>query len=228
METPRQPGAPLRDLGLAFKPGHTFRDDAATYKVKVVEVGKLVTPTGKLVAADPFALHHITPLERTVKRGSYPVLVSVAGIKYKKKGHDQSRVAAASLRFTSGTPAKWVNATKRGQKLSKLPADEMFGYGVDTGTGCFADVSAAEALAALEDIEFANDNWDGYLSPKILGKLDAPTWGAGWITEPATGANVVAFPSGWGDGFYASYWGLSKTGAALCLVTDFGLYPTGG
>jgi hypothetical protein len=37
------------------------------------------------------------------------------------------------------------------------------------------------------------------------------------MTTPA----IAMFQSGWGDGFYASYWGLDARGEPVCLVTDF-------
>jgi hypothetical protein len=43
------------------------------------------------------------------------------------------------------------------------------------------------------------------------------------VLDAETGANIVAFPSGEGDGCYASYFGLAADGSAACLVTDFGL-----
>jgi hypothetical protein len=221
------PGTPSTDLALAFKNGYTFKDDKAKYKVKVLELAKLTLPTGKLFAADPLTFHKVVPFERSLKKGTYPVFVSIANIKYaaKKKGYDQERLGAAMVRIKAGAVAKWVNATKKGQKLKALEDDAAFGYGVDAGTGCFADVVAAEALEYLNDVEVANDNWEGYLLGKISDSLGAPAWGASRITDPKTKANVVVFPSGWGDGVYASFWGLSKTGAPLCLVTDFGVYP---
>lgn len=220
------PGSPLCDLAAAFRAGQTFKTDKATYKVKLVPLDTLVVPTGKLFAADPFTFARVVPFERTIKRGRYPVIASVADIKYKpRKGYNQQRVGAVMLRIASGSPARWVNATKRGQKLSSLAPGEAFGYGVDAGTGCIADVVAAESLAFLNDVEMANDNYDGWLTEKVIEKLGAPTWGGQAITEPKTGANIIAFHSGWGDGVYSSYWGLSRSGAPLCLVTDFGVYP---
>ena len=41
------------------------------------------------------------------------------------------------------------------------------------------------------------------------------------LLDPSTGANMIAFESGWGDGRYASYWGLDRDGAPVCLLTDF-------
>jgi hypothetical protein len=48
-----------------------------------------------------------------------------------------------------------------------------------------------------------------------------PSWSA--VLDPETGANIVCFMSGEGDGSYASYFGLATDGALVCLVTDFGL-----
>ena len=227
MMEPRPPGTPSTDLALAFEHGHKFKDERATYKVQVKELATLHLPTGKIFAADPLAYRRIVPFERTVKRGKYPVFVSVADIKYasKKAGYNQARVGALMVRFAKGAVAKWVNATKKGQKLAELAPGEAFGYGVDAGCGCFADLSAAQALYALDRVENANGNWEGYLLGKISDSLGAPEWGTSWITVPDTNANVVVVPSGWGDGVYSSFWGLSKKGAVLQLVTDFGVYP---
>ena len=43
------------------------------------------------------------------------------------------------------------------------------------------------------------------------------------VLDPETAANIVCFPSGEGDGSYASYFGLVADGSAACLVTDFGM-----
>jgi len=224
---PRPPGTPTTDLALAFKHGHKFKDDRATYKVQLKELATLYLPSGKVFAADPLTFHRVTPFDRSVKRGKYPVVISIADIKYasKKKGYDQERVGAVMVRFAKGVPVKWVNATRKGQKLSELEPGEAFGYGVDAGCGCFADPTAAEALEQLNEIEVANNNWEGYLLGKVGDSLGAPTWGAQWTLVPKTKANIVVVHSGWGDGVYASFWGLSKKGAVLCLATDFGVYP---
>jgi len=43
------------------------------------------------------------------------------------------------------------------------------------------------------------------------------------VIDEQTGANLVRFQSGEGDGCYASYFGLAADGSPACLVTDFGL-----
>ena len=50
----------------------------------------------------------------------------------------------------------------------------------------------------------------------------------GWANlpiDPATGANLIAFTSGSGNGDYASYFGFDADGGLVCLVTDFLILP---
>jgi hypothetical protein len=205
-----------------------FEDDSARYTVTLVDIEPVKLPTGRLFAADPFTYSKPVPFERKVKPGTYPVTLSVARVAPKKKGKPQERVGCAMVRFAKGSPASWIMATKKGQSLAKLKPDSLYGFGVDAGTACFCDPTAAEALERLNEVEFANDNWEGWLMRKVqtglLGGKRSWGWGKA-IIVPETQANVVVFSSGWGDGFYGSYWGLSKAGAPLCLVTDFGVYP---
>jgi predicted DNA-binding WGR domain protein len=225
---PRRPGEPTIDLAKVFTPGAKFKNEHSTYTVKLVALTPVTLPTGKLFACDPFAFHAPQAFERTVKKGTYEVTASVARIQPIKKGRVQERVGAAMVRFARGTPVTWVNATKKGQKLRALEPGSFYGYGVDAGTGCFCDITAAMALRALDEVECANENWEGWLMAKVSRRMleSGQAWGAASaITVPDTKANVVCFSSGWGDGFYASYWGLSKKGDPLCLVTVFGVYP---
>ncbi len=48
--------------------------------------------------------------------------------------------------------------------------------------------------------------------------------GVNFCVDEATGANIIAFSSGWGDGCYASYWGYDADGKIACLITDFGVF----
>jgi uncharacterized protein DUF4241 len=41
--------------------------------------------------------------------------------------------------------------------------------------------------------------------------------------DEETGANILLFTSGWGDGAYPSYWGYAADDALVCLLTDFGV-----
>ena len=103
---------------------------------------------------------------------------------------------------------------REGEDPHSLQPGEVFGYGVDAGTGCFVDAPAAESL---EDSE---------IHDRLTADIERTyrhTWSWANVRVLDDGANVVAFSSGGGDGFYTSWWGLDATGEPLCLVTDFGL-----
>lgn len=102
-----------------------------------------------------------------------------------------------------------------GQDTSALKEGHFFGYGVDSGTGCFIDLSAAKVLELK-----MRENPDYY--EEIIAAMDrtyVSTWS--WANIPLGKGNLVAFSSGFGDGGYASYWGLDAAGEISVVVTDF-------
>ena len=74
--------------------------------------------------------------------------------------------------------------------------------------------------------EEASDTFDETLAD-VMEQTYANTrsWGE-VIVDSASGLNVIAFSSGWGDGTYDSYWGLNSGGEAVCLLTDFRVVRT--
>jgi hypothetical protein len=67
--------------------------------------------------------------------------------------------------------------------------------------------------------QFSHTNFDRAFRPdEIFSKY----W-AELVVDPDTGANLVAFSSGYGDGAYPSFWGIDESGELCCLVTDFGI-----
>jgi hypothetical protein len=67
------------------------------------------------------------------------------------------------------------------------------------------------------ELLYANDDDDGGLL-KDCGRS-----GQERFVLPETDLDVVMCLAGEGDGSYASYWGLDKDGAVVCLATDFAL-----
>jgi hypothetical protein len=212
---------PPWDLTQALVAGKTLRDEYRTYKVSLVDAAPLVLTTGKIVACDPFTAWNPSPFARTVRKGRYPVTLSIAKI-----GKD-TRVGLAMVRFRKGDVAGWEMATKRGQTIAKLKPGHSYGYGVDAGAGCFADAAAFANLELIDRIERENGGDEGWLLPRVQQRFFADNWAAA-VLDAKTKANVVLFASGWGDGFYTSWWGLSKRRDVVCLVTDFGVYPISG
>lgn len=186
--------------------GGRFRREGETITIDVKKLGDVIVRSGRLTVCDPLAPSVVLDLARDVPKGAHPVVVAIA-----KMGKDQ-RVALGCVRFSKSSAVKWEMATAKGQNPKKLAPGEFYGYGVDAGTGCFVDTKASKEL---EEEEIG----DAILA--MLGKTRVYTWA--WANMKLGDANVVAFSSGYGDGFYASYWGFDAKGAFVALVTDFGL-----
>jgi len=155
----------------------------------------------------PFLRPDAKPFSRTVKPGAYPVTVAVAQL-----GGDQ-RIAFAQIRFLDRRISKWEMAVTDGQDPSKLKEDEIYAYGVDSGTGSFADIGAQEVLSARDARKLVDDVM------KEMKKVYEPT--RDWVVVNTPKGSAALFSSGWGDGGYASYFGLDDNGEPVVLVTDF-------
>lgn len=223
--TRQNPRRPVANFDLAFTCGHRFQRGDWHYQMEVVSVGNLCLPTGKIVAADPGSLEgqSLRHFRRTVPPGTYPVDLAVRHIgKVGEPLHSRS-TACMRVRFQDAPITWWEMATLRGEKFADLKPFKIFGYGVDAGMGSFAD---AYGLAVLVN-RYAHqdkDLYEDFFFPKVYDGNDparGPSSRA--MLDKASGANLVACFSGEGDGCYASYWGLDRSGQPVCLVTDFDL-----
>jgi Protein of unknown function (DUF4241) len=187
--------------------------------VETISPGDLEVPTGQLVVADPLVQPDRQPLARSVPPGRYPVTF------YKAQG----RIAVAMLRLAPGLVSRCEMAVLPGQDVATLKPDEIFGYPVDAGLGCFMDVEGSKAMAERRAQEIQKGGSDiNYYDDVLAGELNAR--GDDYVMHrPLADApiNVAIFSSGWGDGFYASYWGLDEAGKPLVLVTDFAVLENG-
>jgi hypothetical protein len=177
--------------------------------VEVVNAGTLRMPSGRVVAKYPSWSRPVEPFTVSVPPGEYPVLVSVARFA-DEPAH--RRVAAAKL-VIRDEPAEtcstetWEMALTPGQDPRLLGNGQFYGFGVDSGTGCFCDDSASADFAKLirHDI----------LAGAITGS----------ITDPRSGTNLIGYESGWGDGSYPTWIGRAADGSVTCFVSDMLLMP---
>ncbi len=180
-------------------------------------VGRLFMPSGRLVVCDPFICYEPDPFSLPVPEGDHPVVLVVA-----RDSIDQ-RVAFARLDLGSGSAVEWDLMTADGQNQAELEPDEIFGYGVDTGTGCFADHETMLEYARL--MESASDY--GQAIQDELERSYVQTWG--WVNwRIANRLNLVAFSSGYGDGLYPTYVALNRSGDLVSILTDFMVLPQTG
>jgi Protein of unknown function (DUF4241) len=201
------------DLYAAFSArptGHAF-DRPVT--ISVEGAGDVVLPTGRLVATDGFLVDG-EPFNLDLTAGRHPVEILRVDFPDGDK-----RVAAAMVRFSSDDPVGWELALVPGQDAAVLGPEEIFGYGVDAGTGSFTSPEAVAALKAAADYEGYADS----LMAAMPATAEAYELTGQVEVDPATGANVVAFGSGFGDGSYANYAGRGADGSVVLVLTDFGL-----
>lgn len=207
----------------AFEPGFLvetrdeYQGETRVERVpfKVVEAGSLKLPSGRICAADPFvSLADAKPFKQTTPAGVFPVRLAVGD--FPSGG---VRVAFARVDFKGARVVHWSMAVIEGQDVATLKKDEIFGYGVDAGTGSFFDPVAGRAAADLLKAE--ENAWEAWQTegeangPKVIGPYSF------LLNLPLGEANAIMFHSGWGDGFYASWFGYDAEGNVAALVTDF-------
>ncbi|HMQ29459.1 MAG TPA: DUF4241 domain-containing protein [Chloroflexaceae bacterium] len=186
-------------------------------------IGELRLSSGALVACDP-ALVEARPMGERFPIGAFPVAIVVvtyaprptllsrlAGGLLPPPQPDR-RIALAAITFSAAPIVAWRPATER---LAPGEAEaEPYVYAVDSATGCFMDLLAAErAVAAGGDLEaaaaIASESAEGEPAWLTMSLRDAPH------------LNIVAFSSGWGDGAYATYVGYTERQGVARVVTDF-------
>lgn len=211
----------------AFEPGFAVetadtRDDGSvrveTVSFKSIEIGKLIVKSGRICAADPFvALSDMKPFDQDVPSGEFAVRLAVG---FHPAGEvKDNRVSFARVDFSNAAVVRWSLAVIDGQDIGSLKEGEIFGYGVDAGTGSFFDPRAGQSANALHDAD--PNAWEAWQTegeangPKVIGPYSFV------LMQPMGDTNVAMFSSGWGDGFYSSWFGFDAEGKVAALVTDF-------
>lgn len=162
----------------------------------VTPAAPLVLPSGRLIAAEPgtgFPAGEAAQwaFSEAVAPGVYPVEIA----------HRDGLVIAARVVVRPEPVVDWRPAQRNG---------EPYVYPVDGGAGSFGSPEVFEALVddeAREDLiaDLSFDSDEAY----------------GVYTDPASGANLVAFRLG-ADGRYPTWTGCTVAGDIACFLTDFG------
>ncbi|WP_229068753.1 DUF4241 domain-containing protein [Actinoplanes sp. DH11] len=162
----------------------------------VTPAARLILPSGRLIAAEPGTGFPAGEAARwafseTVAPGAYPVEIL----------HRDGLMIAARVVVHPQAVAGWRPAQRNG---------EPYVYPVDGGAGSFGSPEVFEALTddeAREDLiaDLSFDSDEAY----------------GVYTDPASGANLVAFRLG-ADGRYLTWAGCTADNDVACFLTDFG------
>ncbi|MGV8928497.1 MAG: DUF4241 domain-containing protein [Brevundimonas sp.] len=204
----------------AFSPGFVGEADDERYPIRVVRLGEVHISSGRVILVDPFVMStRDMPLALTVRPGRYPVDLAVADA-----GDSGQRVALARMLISEEPPVRWTLAVTGDQDPTTLSGDDIFGYGVDSGTGAFVDAAVPAWLATeypASDIDRYGalvDDWQARGEAAAV-ELGIPYGFA--LIEPLGPGSAAMFSSGWGDGYYASWVGYGADDRPVVIVTDF-------
>ncbi len=212
----------LESLPQAFSDGLTVESVFGHTTLRHQRAGDLIVTSGSIVACDPKWIEESTiwPFMTRLALGQYPIILSIAHL-----ARGDHRVAYAILRLGEQVPVRWDVAmfpkeAKEAAGGGLEDSEEIIGYPVDSGKGCFMDVDAArvwtQKINTIADYDQRIDD--------EMDKTGVDTYGWANISlEPDSVANLIAFSTGVGDGTYASFFGYDADDSIVCLVTDFAL-----
>lgn len=192
--------------------------------VDVLDIGTVHFPTGTLFACDPLVdLEDAPPFIQTIPAGTYPVKICV--VPSEKYG---DRYACVKVEVSREKPVRYeLGMTGEEDLNEELGEDAYFGFGVDAGMGCIADIRAqaafktfwARRLAEERDIDPYNDLFCDLLEENFHRNPKYQRKDGDWLNWmiPEADCSLPIFASGWGDGYYPVYFGYDAKGE-ICAV----------
>lgn len=182
--------------------------------VDVLDVGVVNFPTGTIFACDPLMeLEATPPFIQTIPAGTYPVKICV--VPSEKYG---DRYACVKVEVSQEKPVRYeLGMTGKEDLNDELGEGDYYGFGVDAGMACVADIQTqntfktywAKRLEEDSDIDPYNDLFCDLLEENAKTHPKYQNSHGDWLnwTVPNTDCNLPIFSSGWGDGYYPAYFG---------------------
>lgn len=185
--------------------------------VDVLEIGNINLPTGKIIACDPLVELETAPaFLQEAPAGIYPVKIAV--VPSEKYG---DRYACVKVEFTKSKPVIYELAVVGNEEdMDTAEEGDIYGFSVDAGMGCVIDKKTQEAYIKywkhLVETKNADNPFDDLFDDLLTENAEKyPKYQqeyGDWVnwTIPETDLNIPVFHSGWGDGYYASYFGYDE------------------
>ena len=197
-------------------------------EVDVLDIGAVHFPSGTIFACDPLVeLEDTPPFIQTIPAGTYPVKICV--VPSEKYGN---RYACVKVEVNREKPVRYeLGMTGKEDLDEELDEDDYFGFGVDAGMGCVADIQTqaafktywAKRLEEDPDIDPYNDLFCDLLEENAKACPKYQLSHGDWLnwTVPDTDCNLPIFASGWGDGYYPVYFGYDAKGKVCAVYVRF-------
>lgn len=214
---------PSFDLDKPFK-DKKFNDT----ELDILDIGEVNLSSGKIIACDPLAYlyeEQVSSFIQTVEPNKYKVSLLII--------KDEERIAISKISFSNNEPKRYELAVTGEEDLSEVEEGEFFGYPVDAGMGCFCDYDAAKKYFEYEkkledesDGDFDNrydDLFADLLEDNAKKNPKYQSEYGDWLNWniPESDLNIVLFTSGYGDGYYPSYFAYDENDNICALYTIF-------
>ena len=183
------------------------------------DVGNLYLATGNIVACDPLITNDMLPFTTVFPTGDFPVTVH--------KERESNCIAYVEVVFSSEKISHWELAVTENQNVKELSEGEVFGYPVESGMGCLMDVRTQADLNELEQKLYHSKGvdfmgiYEEFFHEHFFDEKGAIDQFAFLKPSEEHPGTIFAFEAGYGEGFYASYIGLSENGKPVKLITEF-------
>ena len=196
--------------------------------VDVLDIGAVHFPTGTIFACDPLVeLEDARPFLQTIPAGTYPVKICV--VPSEQYG---DRYACIKVAVHAGKPVRYDLGMVGNENLDEEPNEgEFFGFGVDAGMGCIADIQTqaafreywAKRMEEDPDIDPYNDLFCDLLEENFRQNPKYQREGGDWLnwTVPGTDCSLPLCASGWGDGCYPVYFGYDAEDNVCAVYVQF-------
>ncbi|PZU82274.1 MAG: hypothetical protein DI529_14715 [Chryseobacterium sp.] len=188
--------------------------------LETYEVGEIHISSGQIVASDALIMPDKSAFDQEFPKGDFTVLIH--------KERESNCVAYAEIVFDKNQLAEnWTLALCDDQNLKDLKEGEIFGYPVESGMGSFMDKDAQDALNHLEQELFHKKGadfmgiYEEFFHSHFFDEKGAIDQFAVLKPYDNKKENIIAFETGYGEGFYATYIGYSKDNQVVKLISEF-------
>lgn len=191
-------------------------------------IGEIDCPTGRIIVSDPLCYlrmgKYCPILDKAIPIGKYPVEVAICRNEY-----TGIRMCTARMKIKNTKAVKYECAMPTEDSAVSKAADGLItGFPVEAGMMSFCDVQVANEYNDFLNKWYAQNegknHYDDYFA-EFFKESDRklPQYqreGGDFIewTNPDTGNKLVMIASGFGDGFYQSYWGYDNNSEICELI----------
>lgn len=183
--------------------------DACGIKLSYTEYGFIQFESGKVVMFDGYSgAHKYAPFDVECGKIAFPFFCGCMT-------DSGERVAYAGLRFSEDEATEWKPLISNDALIRLATQADAGGVPIPSGVCCFSDYAAYNVYNAHKKDELAP--LDGMIV------LD----GQAHAVIELYGKRYAVFSSGWGDGRYNCYAGLTADGRVTAIIADFGMIDYG-